>query len=106
MDLQLDFLKQNAIGMSGFIATLGLESINGVISVVVGLATITYLVLSAAKLLKKWDDQMLEYLSALWPVAVGFVSLVIILAKMHYNIESLTEKVKVLFDFHNKRDKK
>lgn len=49
---------------------------------------------------------MLEYLSALWPVAVGFVSLVIILAKMHYNIESLTEKVKVLFDFHNKRDKK
>ena len=48
---------------------------------------------------------MLEYVSALWPVAVGFVSLVIILAKMHYNVESLTEKVKILFDFHNKRDK-
>jgi len=56
MDLQVDFLKQNAIGMSGFMATLGLESINGVISIIVGLATITYLVLSAAKLLKKWDD--------------------------------------------------
>jgi len=26
-----------------------------------------------------------------------------VLARMHYNIEALTEKVKVLFDFHNKR---
>lgn len=49
---------------------------------------------------------IIDYISALWPIAVGFVSLVIILAKMHYNIENLTDKVKVLFDFHNKRDKK
>lgn len=48
---------------------------------------------------------MLEYISALWPLAVGFVSLVIILAKMHYNIDTLTEKVKILFDFHNQREK-
>lgn len=48
---------------------------------------------------------MLEYVSALWPLAVGFVSLVIILAKMHYNIDTLTEKVKILFDFHNQRKK-
>jgi len=25
---------------------------------------------------------------------------------MHYNIESITEKVKILFDFHNKRNEK
>lgn len=56
MNIEIDFIKHNAIGMSGFVATLGLESINGVISIVVGLATIAYLVLSAAKLLKKWDD--------------------------------------------------
>jgi hypothetical protein len=37
---------------------------------------------------------------------VGFIGLVIILAKMHYNIETLTEKVKVLFDFHNKNKEK
>jgi len=28
-----------------------------------------------------------------------------VLARMHYNLEALTEKVKVLFDFHNKRNK-
>jgi hypothetical protein len=51
-------------------------------------------------------NEVLQIISSLWPVFVGFIGLVIILAKMHYNIETLTEKVKVLFDFHNKRNDK
>jgi len=51
-------------------------------------------------------NEILQVISALWPIFVGFIGLVIILAKMHYNIETLTEKVKVLFDFHNKRQDK
>jgi len=51
-------------------------------------------------------NEILQIISALWPVFVGFIGLVIVLAKMHYNIETLTEKVKVLFDFHNKRQDK
>lgn len=49
---------------------------------------------------------MSEWISTLWPVAVGFITLVIILARMHYNLESLSEKVKILFDLHNKRNEK
>jgi hypothetical protein len=45
-------------------------------------------------------------LSSLWPVFIGFITLVVVLARMHYNIESINEKVKVLFDFHNKRKNK
>ena len=48
-------------------------------------------------------NEILSIVSALWPIFVGLIGLVIVLAKMHYNIETLTEKVKVLFDFHNKR---
>ena len=51
-------------------------------------------------------QQTIDWITALWPVAVGFVTLVIVLARMHYNIESITEKVKILFDFHNKRNEK
>jgi len=48
-------------------------------------------------------NEVLQIISALWPIFVGFIALVVVLAKMHYNLEALTEKVKVLFDFHNKR---
>tara|TARA_A100001011_G_scaffold319376_1_gene339421 strand:+ start:5610 stop:5768 length:159 start_codon:yes stop_codon:yes gene_type:complete len=41
-------------------------------------------------------------LTKLWPIGLGFVTLVIVLAKMHANISTLQEKVKVLFDLHNK----
>jgi hypothetical protein len=50
-------------------------------------------------------NEALQLLSSLWPVLIGIITLIIVLARMHYNIESLTEKVKVLFDFHNKRKK-
>lgn len=49
---------------------------------------------------------VLEWLSALWPVAVGLTTLIVVLARMHYSIESLSEKVKILFDFHNQRNEK
>lgn len=51
-------------------------------------------------------NEVLAIISSLWPIFVGLVTLIIVLARMHYNIESLTEKVKVLFDFHNKRVQK
>ena len=50
--------------------------------------------------------ESLELLVALWPLALGFVTLVIILAKMHSAIEVIKEKVKVLFELYNNRDKK
>ena len=48
----------------------------------------------------------LELISTLWPVILGLITLIIVLARMHYNLESLSEKVKILFDFHNKRNEK
>ncbi len=51
-------------------------------------------------------NDILAIISSLWPILVGLVTLIVVLARMHYNIESLTEKVKVLFDFHNRRNDK
>ena len=47
----------------------------------------------------------LDAINVLWPVAVGFVTLVVVLAKMHGDIETIKEKIKVLFDLWNSRDK-
>ncbi len=49
---------------------------------------------------------MSEWIPTLWSVGVGFITIVIILSRMHYNLESLSDKVKILFDFHNKRNEK
>lgn len=49
---------------------------------------------------------VLDWLSVLWPIAVGIITLIVVLARMHYSIETLSEKVKILFDFHNKRNNK
>ena len=38
-----------------------------------------------------------------WPILLGFITLVIVLAKMHTAIEVLQEKVRVLFELHNKK---
>ena len=38
-----------------------------------------------------------------WPIAFAFVTLVIVLAKMHGDIIVLKEKVKSLFDLCNSR---
>ena len=50
-------------------------------------------------------NELLQIISSLWPIGIGIITLIIVLARMYYNIEALTEKVKVLFDFHNKRKK-
>jgi hypothetical protein len=43
-----------------------------------------------------------EILIKAWPVFMGFIALVIVLAKMDVRIGVLEEKVKSLFDLHNK----
>jgi hypothetical protein len=50
-------------------------------------------------------NETLQVISSLTPVLIGIITLIIEIARMHYNVESLAEKVKVLFDFHNKRKK-
>ena len=45
----------------------------------------------------------LEVIVQLWPIALAFVSLVIVLAKMYNRLDTLEEKVRTLFDLHNKR---
>ena len=50
-------------------------------------------------------NEVIQIIVSLWPIGIGLITLIIVLARMHYNLEALTEKVKVLFDFHNKRDK-
>jgi hypothetical protein len=56
--------------------------------------------------LKRQGNKMtaLEFINTAWPVAVGFVTLVIVLAKMHNDIETLKEKVRVIFELWNKRN--
>jgi len=46
----------------------------------------------------------LEVVNTGWPIAVAFVTLVIVLAKMHADIEQIKEKVKVLFELWNNRN--
>ena len=48
------------------------------------------------------DNNSLELLADLWPVFVGFITLVIVLAKMHSSIEVLRDKVQTLFQLFNK----
>ena len=46
----------------------------------------------------------LDLVNTMWPIAVGFVTLVIVLAKMHGDIETIKEKVRLLFELWNKKD--
>ena len=50
--------------------------------------------------------ESIELMVAIWPLALGFVTLVIILAKMHSAIEVINEKIKVLFELYNNRNEK
>lgn len=43
---------------------------------------------------------------SLWPIFFGFVTLVIVLAKMHADLETLKEKVRTLFTLWNEKNKK
>ncbi len=48
--------------------------------------------------------EALDLVNTMWPIAAGFVTLVIVLAKMHGDIETIKEKVKLLFELWNKKD--
>lgn len=44
-----------------------------------------------------------DLLVKIWPVLVGFVTLVIVLSKMDVRINVLEEKIKTLFELWNKK---
>jgi len=46
----------------------------------------------------------MEFINSTWPIFMGFITLVIVLAKMHGDIETIKEKVRVLFDLWNKKN--
>jgi len=46
---------------------------------------------------------MVDVLAKIWPMVIGFVALVIALAKMDVRIGVLEEKVKSLFELWNKK---
>ena len=41
---------------------------------------------------------MLELINSLWPMFIGFITLVVVLSQMYMRIQVLEEKVKTLFD--------
>jgi hypothetical protein len=45
----------------------------------------------------------IEIVSRLWPLGLGFVTLVILLAKMDNRLAVVEEKIKTLFDLFNKK---
>ena len=47
---------------------------------------------------------IIEFANATWPMFIAFITLVIVLAKMHSEIDVLKEKVKVLFDLWNNKN--
>jgi hypothetical protein len=52
------------------------------------------------------ETEVLVVVSKLWPIFLGFITLVIVLAKMHSAITVLEEKVKVAFELINKMSNK
>lgn len=45
---------------------------------------------------------IIEIVGRIWPILVSFVALVIVLAKMDVRIGVAEEKIKTLFELHNK----
>ena len=50
--------------------------------------------------------EIFNLLMKMWPLFLGFITLVIVLAKMHGDIIVLKEKVKVAFELINSMNKK
>jgi hypothetical protein len=46
----------------------------------------------------------MEFINSTWPMFMGFITLVIVLAKMHGDIETIKEKIKVLFELWNSKN--
>ena len=47
------------------------------------------------------DVSIIDVFNAAWPVLVAIIGLIIVLAKMHGDLEVLKDKVKVLFELWN-----
>ena len=43
-----------------------------------------------------------ELLAKIWPIVIGFITLVIVLAKMDVRLGMVEEKIKTLFELWNK----
>jgi len=48
-------------------------------------------------------NDALTVINTAWPIFVGIITLVVVLAKMHAELDTLKEKVKVLFELWNKK---
>jgi len=48
----------------------------------------------------------LNAVGTVWPIFLGFIGLVIVLARMHTDIEVLKDKIKTLFDLFNDKNNK
>ena len=48
---------------------------------------------------------MIELFNAAWPVIIALIGLIVVLAKMHGDLEVLKDKVKVLFELFNENKK-
>ena len=46
---------------------------------------------------------IIDVINTAWPIFIGLIGLVIVLAKMHNDIDTLKEKVRVLYDLWNKK---
>jgi hypothetical protein len=51
-------------------------------------------------------EASMDLLIQLWPILLGFVTLVIVLAQMHSKIGVLEEKVRTLFELFNREKDK
>ncbi len=52
------------------------------------------------------ETNIYEAVSSIWPVFVGLITLIIVLSKMHSSVAELEDKVRVLFDLFNNRDRR
>lgn len=47
--------------------------------------------------------EILDAITTTWPIFIAVVALVIVLAKMHGDIQIMKEKIRTLFELWNKR---
>ena len=48
---------------------------------------------------------MIDVFNEYWQILVGITGLIIVLSKLHLDVEILKDKVKNLFDLFNRKDK-
>ena len=48
---------------------------------------------------------MIELINEYWQIVLGIIGLIIVLSKLHLDVEILKDKVKNLFDLFNRKGK-